>query len=131
MSPEQHLFLLQHDLRMANAEIARLRRRLNENGAHGKRLDRAYRDALLLAEFHIGYLPTTRSYAYEAARITNGRWENARALLRLARMHNGRRWLATDLATIEAALTQAKEQALETPTAFRARLPKHARPIAK
>ncbi len=131
VTPDASEQLLRHELRIARAELARLRRRLNENGAHGKRVDRAYHDALLLAGFHIGYLPTTRAYAYETAGITNGRWENARALLRLAKVHNGRRWLMADLMAIEAALSKAKEVALDAPNAFRGRLPKHARPTEK
>ena len=128
MTPEQQIKVLQSELRLANAEIARLRRRLNEDGVHGKRVRRAYSDALLLAEFAIGYLPTTRTFAAHHAGMTHVRWENARALLKLARVHNGKRWLFHDLATIEAALDNAVEKSMETPEAFRARLPKHARP---
>ena len=119
--------LLQTELRLAYAELARLRRRLNEAGAHGKRIDRAYGDALLLAGFRMAFEPTTREHAFKYAGMSNHRWENARALLKLARVHNGRQWLAHDLATIESALAKAKEKALNTPEAFRARLPPHAR----
>ena len=128
MNQDQQLRVLESELRVANAEIAKLRRRANENGAHGKRLDRAYRDGLLLGELHIAYLPTSRTFAHERAGIKHNRWENAIALLRLARCHNGKHWLVHDLATIEEKLAKAKAQALETPEAFRARLPKHARP---
>jgi hypothetical protein len=127
ITAEQRVKVLESELRIANAEIARLRRRLNERGAHGKRVQRAYSDALLLAELAIAYLPTTRSFAESHAGITHVRWENAKALLRLARVHSGRGWLVHDLATIEAALSKAVEKSMETPEAYRARLPRHAR----
>ena len=44
---EQRVRVLESQLRVANAELAKLRRRAGENGAHGKRLDQAYADALL------------------------------------------------------------------------------------
>lgn len=124
----EHNQLLQTELKLLHAEVARLRRRLNESGVLGRRLDRAYQDALLLAQFHVGFQSTTRQHAFDFAGITNNRWENAIALLKLARVHNGRRWSVHDLATIEEALAEAKANALDTPEAFHARLPKHARP---
>lgn len=127
MKPEVQIKLLRHELRLANAEIAKLRRQLNETGVHGKRIERAYRDGLLLAELAIAHLPTTRAFAQQYG-ITPNRWENARALLRLAKVHNGKGWLVYDLATIEERLSLAVGQASETPEAFWARLPKHARP---
>ncbi|MEZ4865321.1 MAG: hypothetical protein R3C14_28690 [Caldilineaceae bacterium] len=127
MSPEQRIRVLESELRVAYGELAKLRRRLNESGSHGKRVDRAYRDALLLAELAIGYQPTTRAFAEKYAGITHVRWENAMALLRLARVHSGKKWLLHDLAAIEKKLSAAVEKAHETPEAFRARLPKHAR----
>lgn len=128
MKPEQQIRVLQSELKIANAELARLRRRVNEHGAHGRRVQRAYSDALLLAELSIAYLPTTRTFAEEHAGITHARWENARALMKLSRVHNGRRWLVHDLATIERQLSKAVETAMQTPEAYWARLPKHARP---
>lgn len=118
-------------LRIANAEIATLRRKLGENGRYGRRLDAAYTDALLLAGFHVAYLPTTRAFAYTHAGITHCRWENAIALLRFARIINQRVWRAHDLVTIEAGLAKAKAKAAELPEAFRARLPRHARPACE
>lgn len=128
---EQRVRVLESQLRVANAEIAKLRRRLNESGAHGKRLDRAYADALLLASLHVGFQPTSRRAAWELAGISHNRWENAIALLRLARVHSGRDFLHHDLATIEERLDKAKEVALATPDAYRVRLPKHIRGAAK
>lgn len=124
---EQRIRVLESELRVANAELAKLRRRAGENGAHGKRLDQAYADALLLAELHLGFLPTSRRSAEECAQISRNRHQNAVALLRLARCHNGRHFLHHDLATIEERLANAKDLALETPDAYRVRLPKHER----
>lgn len=128
---EQRIRVLESQLRVANAEIAKLRRRLNESGRMGKRLDRAYADALLLAQLHIGFQPTSRRAAWESAGVSHNRWENAIALLRLGKVHNGREFLHHDLATIEERLANAKELALTTPDAYRARLPKHIRRAAK
>ena len=125
---DQQIRLLESQLRVANAELARLRRRLGEKGAHSKRLDRAYSDALLLAELHLAFLPTSRAFARERVAMTHNHWENAMALLRLARCYNRRHWVEHDLATIEERLAKAKQTALETPDAYRARLPKHVRP---
>lgn len=119
--------MLESQLRVANAEIAKLRRRLNESGAHGKRLDRAYSDALLLASLHVGFQPTSRRAALELVAISRNRHQNAVALLRLARVHDGAEFLHHDLATIEERLTAAKDVALTTPEAYRARLPRHMR----
>lgn len=127
---ELRIRVLESQLRVANAEIAKLRRRIGENGAHGKRLDMAYRDALLLGELHIAFLPTSRRFAEMRSGISHNRWENAFALLRLARVHNGRHWIVHDLATMEERLSKAKETALTVPEAYRARLPKHARPTS-
>jgi hypothetical protein len=121
----------QSDLRLANAEIARLRRRLGVSGRTAKRVERAYRDALLLANLHIGYLPTTRAAALHYAGITANRWENATALLKMARVTAGRVWLTHDLAEIESLLSLAAKQAIADPEIYRARLPKHARPKAE
>lgn len=124
---DQQLRVLESELRVANAELAKLRRRVGESGAHGKRLDRAYADALLLAQLHLGFLAASRRSAEECAAITRNRHQNAVALLRLARCHNGREFLQHDLATIEERLTKAKDLALGNPDAYRARLPKYER----
>lgn len=128
---EQRVRVLESQLRVANAEIAKLRRRAGANGAHGKRLDRAYADALLLAQLHLGFLATSRRSAEECAELSRNRHQNAVALLRLARCHNGRQFLHHDLATIEERLAKAKDLALEAPDAYRARLPKHERERAQ
>ena len=125
---ETELKLVKEELRRAYAELATLRAKVRINSAHAKRIDRAYHDALLLAKFHIGFLETSRDAAKALAGITHCRWENAIALLRMARCHDGRKWKAHDLATIENKLDRAKELAIDEPDRFRARLPAHARP---
>lgn len=127
ITAEQRNKVLESELKIAHAEIAKLRRRLSESGAHGKRLDRAYADGLLLAQLHIGYLATSRRAADECAEISRSRHQNAVALLRLAKVHNGRHFLHHDLVTIEERLAQAKDLALEEPSAYRARLPRYER----
>ena len=124
---EQQVRVPESQLRVANAEIAKLRRRIGEKGAHGKRLDQAYADALLLAELHLGFVATSRRSAAECADISRNRHQNAVALLRLAKVHNGRQFLRHDFATIEERLTKAKDLALDNPDAYRVRLPKHER----
>lgn len=119
---------IKQELRRAYADLAEARSRLKINSAHAKRVDRAYHDALLLAQFHIGFLETGRESAKRHGGITHCRWENAIALLRMARCHDGRNWLQHDLATIEAKLDAAKDIAIEDPDRYRMRLPAHARP---
>lgn len=131
MNPEIQIQRLKKELQLANAEIARLRRKLPAPKPHEKRIETAWADALLLAEYHVAHQDTSRRHAYTFAGMTNHRWESAQALLRLARVHNGRRWLAHDLATIADGLDRARKQALETPEAFRARLPRHARGVKR
>lgn len=127
-SAEAELKLVKLELQRAYAELADLRAKLKMNAAHTKRIDRAYHDALLLAHFHIGFEETTRERARTHGKITHCRWENAIALLCMARCHDGRKWLAHDMLTIETKLGRAKDIAIDEPSRFRARLPAHARP---
>lgn len=127
-SPEAELKLVKEELRRAYAEIATLRAKVRVNSAHAKRIDRAYHDALLLAQFHVGFEETTRERARTHGKITHCRWENAIALLCMARCHDGRKWLVHDLLTIETKLARSKEIAIDEPERFRGRLPAHARP---
>lgn len=130
-SPESELKLVKLELQRAYAELATLRAKLRINSAHAKRIDRAYHDALLLTQFHVGFLETSREAAKAQGGITHCRWENAIALLRMARCHDGRKWTAHDMATVETKLDRAKELAIDEPERFRARLPAHARPVAE
>ncbi|MCB1452105.1 MAG: hypothetical protein KDJ43_00540, partial [Rhizobiaceae bacterium] len=128
MNWQAHARTLRAELAIANSEIAGLRKRLGETSIHARRVERAYLDAMTLAALHVAHEETTRRAAEELAGITNNRWENARALLMLAKLHNDKRWLVHDLAVITERLEQAKALALAEPAAYGARLPKHARP---
>lgn len=60
--------------------------------------------------------------------VTQNRWQNAVALLRMARVIVGpRRWATADMALIESRLEKARIRALEQPEAFWGRLNRHGR----
>lgn len=114
------------EIKELKAENAQLRKRLGESNRHARRVERAYRDALLLAEWRsVAVFPSRRYAAHH--KISQRRWQNAIALLRMARILEGRRWTTTTLATIEQRLDAAKQRATDTPDAFKARLPRHGR----
>lgn len=114
------------EIKELKSENAQLRKRLGANSRHARRVERAYRDALLLAEWRsVAVFPSRRYAAYH--RMSQRRWQNAVALLRMARILEGRRWTTTALATIEQRLEAAKQRATDTPDAFKARLPRHGR----
>lgn len=123
MTPEQRIQFLDLALRKAREENTRLRKAVKENGHHARRVERAYDDALLLATLHVAYQPTNRE---KVKQLSKRRWTNAMGLLKLARVYNCRAFVAHSLAEIEAALERAKRIALENPTSYRVRLPKHA-----
>ena len=114
---ERHL---EYEIARLRSQNAELRRRLHLNGHHARRIERAYEIALLLAGFHVAYQSTSRAYALSQG-ISQRSWEGAVALLRLARVVNGRRWAVNDLAGIEKRLSAAKERATLTPDAYFAR----------
>lgn len=127
MNAEQQLKLIQIELRQCREENTRLRKKLGENTRHYRRVEKAYRDALILAELHVGYVGTTRRTAGDLVEMTQRRWQNALALLKMARCHDGRRWTAHDLLTIETRLQRAFTSAIETPESYKSRLPLHGR----
>ena len=108
---------LQLELDRLRTENARLHAALRIHGRHASRIQRAYDAALLLATWHCGYLLVTRADAIGRG-MTQRQWENGIALLKLARVYDGRRWSLHDLADIEARLTRAAERASEVPEAF-------------
>jgi hypothetical protein len=123
LTADQRLDLLDLALRRVKEENARLRKAIKENGHHARRIERAHDDALLLAALHIAYQPVTRDRVIQ---LSKRRWTNAMGLLKLARVYNCRDFVAHSLAEIETALERAKRIALENPTSYHARLPKHA-----
>jgi hypothetical protein len=108
---------LELELLRLREENAQLRKALRINGRHARRIQRAYDAALLLATWHVGHLDTSRDFA-RAMGMPQRQWENGMALLKLARVVNGRRWRVHDLATIERALQRAQDLALETPESY-------------
>lgn len=123
LTPEQRIEYLDLALRKTKEENNRLRKAVKENGHHARRVERAYDDALLLASLHIAYQPITRE---RVTQLSRRRWANAIGLLKLARVYNCKAFVAHSLAEIEPALERAKRIALENPTSYRVRLPKHA-----
>lgn len=114
-------------IRELTHENTQLRKRLGERGRHAGRVRRAYSDGLLLAQWRaVGIMPS-RAYARRHG-ITQRRWQNAVALLRMARVITDyRRWVITDLATIEQRLDVARTRAIEAPESYQARLIAHAK----
>lgn len=108
---------LEVELLRLRQENSDLRKALRINGRHARRIQRAYDCALLLAQWHLAYLPTSRDFAKTQGMSQRG-WENGIALLKLARVVNGQRWRVHDLPTIESALQRAQDRALETPESF-------------
>lgn len=125
MQTEQKLRLAETELKKLQQENTRLRKRAQENSRHTRRVDKAYHDALLLAQLHVGYTPTSRSFVARTASMSQRRWQNALALLKMARLHSGRQWLHHDLLTIESRLDVAKDKAVSMPDAYFARLNRH------
>lgn len=118
-------------LQLENAELkaenARLRKKVQETGRHARRVEQAYKDALLLASFAEVRIYPSRAYA-AYHRIGQRRWQNAIALLRMARVISGRRtWTVTDIATIGTRLDVVRQRAIEQPESYRSRLIRHGR----
>ncbi|HXF62868.1 MAG TPA: hypothetical protein VNK95_14685 [Caldilineaceae bacterium] len=118
---------LELEIARLREENARLRKALRINGRHARRIQRAYDGALQLALWHVSFLPTTRGFAM-AQGMTQRQWENAQALLRLARLvDQAGRWQVHDLPTIEARLERAAQAANAAPDAYFARGNRHMR----
>ena len=109
---------LEVELARLQAENSKLRAALKLNGRHSRRIQRAFDCALLLATWHIAYLPTSREFAAQNG-MAQRQWENAIALLRLAHSikANGE-WQYHDLPTIAARLEDAVIAANAAPSAF-------------
>lgn len=119
-----HLHL---ELRRLQAENAKLRAALKENGRHARRIQRAHDCALLLAQWHLAYLPTDRAFARSQG-MAQRQWQNGITLLRLARVCDQvGRWKPLDLPTISAMLDDAVIAANAAPEAYFARGNNHMR----
>jgi len=115
------------ELRRLQTENRKLRAALKINGRHSRRIQRAHDCALLLAQWHVAHLPTSRDFA-KAMSMPQRQWENGIALLRLARVCDvAGRWHWHDLTTISAKLDHAAVGANASPEAFFARGNRHMR----
>lgn len=115
------------EVQRLRAENAKLRKALRINGRHARRIQRAYDAALLLAQWHCAFLPTSRQFAMQNG-MPQRQWQNGMALLRMARVCDQRgRWACHDLNVIEAALRRAQVGANAAPEAYFARGPRHMR----
>lgn len=115
------------ELRRLQAENAQLRAKLRENGRHARRIRRAHDCALLLAEWHIAHQPTDRQSARTLG-IPQRQWQNAMALLKLARVcDQSGRWRYHDLPTIAALLDDGVVAANAAPEAYFSKGPEHMR----
>ena len=129
MNLSQENEYLKLEVQKLKADRARMAKALQENSCHGRRVQRAYEDALLMAMWRNAGIIPSRRYT-KLHKVTQQRFENAVGLLRMARVIVGhRRWATDDLATIEIRLEQAKQRALENREAFLFRLNRHHRPV--
>ena len=127
MTPEQRIKYLEIENAQMRRDAAALRKKLAETSAHTRRVEKAYQDGLLLATWCAGGIAPSRRFAARH-QISQRRWQNSCGLLRMARvLDRNRHWTTTDLATIERRLERARQQAIESPDAFKARLNRHAR----
>ena len=127
MTPEQQIRYLELENQQIKRDAAALRKKLSEVSGHTRRVERAYTDALLLATWCAGGIAPSRRFAARH-QMSQRRWQNACGLLRMARvLDRNRHWTTTNLATIERRLERARQQAIETPAAYQARLNRHAR----
>lgn len=114
----RYLEIENHELRRENGRLAK---RIADERHHVRRVEQAYRDALLLALWAGAGIHPGRRYASMQG-MSERQWENATALLRLARVLTGnRRWVTRDTATIEARLQKAARTAIEAEQAYLAR----------
>ena len=115
------------ELRRLQSENRRLRSALRINGRHSRRIQRAHDCALLLAQWHMAHLPSSRDFAM-AHGVSQRQWENGITLLRLARVcDQANRWHCHDLTGISAKLDNTAVVARDVPSAFYARGCKHMR----
>ena len=112
---QQHLLV---EIKRLQDENKKLRSALKINGMHARRISRAHDAALLLATWHLAYLPTTREFAL-SHQMSQRTWQNAMALLRLGRLVDLRgRWRYHDLDTISARLDDAVIAAHSAPEVY-------------
>jgi hypothetical protein len=117
-----YLDIENHQLR---DEVARLSKLAKERSYHARRVRLAYEDAMLLALWMVAGIHPSRRYARMHG-VTQRRWQNALALLRMARVVvRRRRWTVADTDTIERRLGQAAQRAQADARAYRLYLNRH------
>lgn len=127
MTPELETTYLLHEIDGLRRENTYLRNRLHDSNRHRKRIELAYEDALLMAGWRVAGIIPSRRYA-RLHQITQRRWQNAVALLRMARViTRPRAWSTDAMAVIEKRLEQAKTKALNDQELFFLRLNRHGR----
>src|SRR5690242_10852830 len=127
MRSQQQIHYLELEVAQLKAEATRLRKALHLSSRHARRIEQAFQDALLLAMWRTSGVITSREYA-KTHGMTQNRWQNAVALLRMARViQRHRSWTTNDGALIESRLASARTVALEHQEAFWARLNRHGR----
>lgn len=129
MITNEEILLLQNEVERLRRDNLRLRRNAKKRAAYTERINRAHGDALHFA-IHMangqGIRPT-REYCAERLGIGRRRWQAAIALLRIARLFGGRRWVETTDQIAADRLSVARQTALDNPQAFYSRLPGHGR----
>lgn len=129
MITNEEILLLQNEVERLRRDNLRLRRNAKKKAAYIERINRAHSDALHFC-VHMangqGIRPT-REYCAERLGIGRRRWQAAIALLRIARLFGGRRWVETTDQIAADRLSVARQTALDDPRSFYARLPGHGR----
>ena len=124
MNPQLRIRELEHEVRKLQAENTRLRKQAQETNRHARRVMQAFEDAMKLGALHVSFQSTSREACSELG-ITQRRWENARALLKLAGVMTPRLWKVHDIREIEARLEMARSRALDSQKLFENRLPRN------
>ncbi len=119
---DNHLLV---ELRRLQSENRKLRAALRINGRHSRRIQRAHDCALLLAQWHVAHIPTSRDFAMGHG-MAQRQWQNGITLLRLARVcDQSGRWRCHELPTIVSRIDNAAVVANAVPEAYFARGNRH------
>lgn len=124
MNAQLHIRELEHEVAKLQAENTRLRKQAQETNRHARRVMQGFEDAVKLAALHVSFQSTSREAAGDLG-ITQRRWENARALLKLAGVMTPRVWKIHDMREIEGRLEMARSRALDSQSLFENRLPRN------
>jgi hypothetical protein len=103
--------------------VVKLGAKVGERTYHPRRVRLAYEDALLMAVSYSGGTYPSREYMMQYKEMSRARFDNALALLRMARVVK-RKWLwparrEVHFPTIEKAVGLAKTKATDKPESYR------------